>query len=270
MMGAPIDKEITMPSLREQWANGQPTFGGWLSVPSTVSAEGAARVGFEYVCVDLQHGAIDYQVAVGMLQAIALGPSSPVVRVPWNEPGIIGKVLDAGAEGVIVPMVNTRAEAEAVVRACRYAPVGARSHGPLMSSMRRPDYFTTDLTTIATIPMIETVEAVSNLDEILSVPGVDAIYVGPADLSVTLGLKPGNNDGEPLFDEALATIVAACRRHGVVPGMHSTGALAERRLEQGFMMLTVSGDMLAIRGRMGEDYAQAKGAKRPDASTAMY
>jgi 4-hydroxy-2-oxoheptanedioate aldolase len=259
-----------MASLREQWAAGEPTFGGWLTVPSSVSAEATARVGFEYVCVDMQHGAIDYQASVGLLQAIALGTSRPVVRVPWNEPGIIGKVLDAGTEGVIVPMVNSPEEAAAVVRACRYAPVGARSHGPLLSSMRRPDYFTSDLTTVAVIPMIETVEAVSRLDDILSTPGVDAIYVGPADLSVTLGLKPGNNDGEASFDEALATIVAACNRHGVVPGIHSTGALAQRRLEQGFKMITVAGDLLSMRTHMAGEYAQARGAAGPAASGAMY
>jgi 4-hydroxy-2-oxoheptanedioate aldolase len=259
-----------MASLREQWASGEPTFGGWLTIPSSVSAEATARVGFEYVCVDMQHGAIDYQVAVTQLQAIALGTSRPVVRVPWNEPGIIGKVLDAGTEGVIVPMVNSPEEAAAVVRACRYAPVGARSHGPLMSSMRRPDYFTSDLDTIAVIPMIETVEAVSRIDDILSTPGIDAIYVGPADLSVTLGLKPGNNDGDAGFDGALATIVAACKRHGIVPGIHASGALAERRLEQGFKMITIASDLLSARTHMASEYAIARGAARPAAGDSQY
>jgi 4-hydroxy-2-oxoheptanedioate aldolase len=259
-----------MATLREQWAAGEPTFGGWLAIPSSMSAESAGRIGFEFVCVDMQHGVIDYQVAVTLLQAIALGNSAPVVRVPWNEPGIIGKMLDAGAEAIIVPMVNSPEEATAVVKACRYAPLGARSHGPIISSMRRPDYFTTDATTIATIPMIETVEAVSRIDEILSVPGVDAIYVGPADLSVTLGLKPGNNDGVASFDEALATIVAACKRHGVVPGIHSSGALAERRLEQGFQMITVASDGLSMRTHMTAEYALARGAAKPSGDGSIY
>lgn len=259
-----------MATLRERWANDEVTFGGWLSIGSTVATEAAAYVGFEYLCVDMQHGVSDYLSMVPMIQTIGLGASSPVVRVPWNEPGIIGKVLDAGAEGVIVPMVNSREEAEAVVRACRYAPAGSRSFGPVLVSMRRKAHFAEDPNITAVIPMIETVEALQNLDEILSVPGIDAIYVGPADLSVSLGLKPGANDGDPLFDNALADIVAACTRHGVVPGMHATAELAERRLSQGFRMLTVSGDLLCVRSGMGKDYALARGAATPKASGSIY
>ncbi len=119
--------------------------------------------------------------------------------------------------------------------------------------------------------MIETVEAISNLDDILAVPGIDAIYVGPADLSITLGLKPGNNDGDSTFDDALATIVAGCRKAGVVPGIHATAALVERRLEQGFRMITVTSDTLAMRSSLVADLATARGARPADAkSGAMY
>ena len=170
---------------------------------STITAEVAARQGFDYVCVDTQHGAIEYQAAVGMFQAIELGGGMPITRVPWNEQGIIGKMLDAGAHGVIVPMVNTREQAEAVVRSCRYAPEGSRSFGPTVVGMRHADYVAWAGTSVAVIPMIETTEALGNLDDIMSVPGVDAIYVGPADLSLSLGLKPRNNDGEAVFDDAL-------------------------------------------------------------------
>jgi len=256
-----------MQTLRELWADGQPTLGGWLAVPSTVTAEATARTGFDFVCADNQHGAIDYQATVGIVQAILLGGSRPIARVPWNEPGVIGKMLDAGAQGVIVPMVNTVAEAEAVVRSSRYSPVGTRSFGPVLAGMRAGDYATAANDTVAVIPMIETVQAIANLDDILAVPGIDAVYVGPADLSLTLGLPPGNNDGEPAFDEALATIVAACRKAGVVPGIHASGALAERRLEQGFQMITVAGDLLAMRTRLTEELAQARGAAKPTTST---
>lgn len=249
-----------METLRELWAGAGPTFGAWLSTASSVSAEAAARVGTEYVCCDNQHGAVDYQATVSMIQAILLGGSRPVVRVPWNEPGVIGKMLDAGAQGIIVPMVNTAEAAQAVVSAVRYAPEGTRSHGPLMPGMRDAQYQPTANARLATIPMIETGEALANLDEILAVPGIDAVYVGPADLSLSLGLKPGNNDGEPIFDNALAAIVAACREAGVVPGIHSTGALAGRRMEQGFRMITVTGDMLAMRTKMAEELALARGA----------
>ena len=260
-----------METLRERWAAGKNTLGVWLSTPSSVTAEAAGHVGFDYVCVDTQHGASEYQVSVGMFQAIAIGGSPAIARVPWNEPGIIGKMLDAGAQGVVVPMVNSGAEAAAVVRAARFPPLGQRSFGPLMASMRVPNYarVANDLT--AVIPMIETVEAMKNIDDILSTPGVDAIYVGPADLSLSLGLAPGNNDGTAAFDEALVFITAACKRHGVVPGIHSTGALCGRRLEQGYRMITVSGDLLAMRTRLTDDLAQARGAEATTTpTTAIY
>jgi 4-hydroxy-2-oxoheptanedioate aldolase len=259
-----------MTALRELWNDGKPTFGGWATVPSSASAEAVARVGFDYVCVDQQHGVIDYSSAVGLIQAILLGGGEPITRVPWNEPGIIGKMLDAGAMGIIVPMVNSRAEAAAVVHSARYAPVGSRSFGPIMSSMRSPDHYMASGERIAVIPMIETIEAMKNLDDILSTPGVDAIYVGPADLSVSLGLPPGSNDGRAEFDDALAVIVDACRKHGVVPGIHATGALAARRLEQGFRMITVSGDMLAMRTKMAEELALAQAAPAPSADGSIY
>ena len=259
-----------METLREQWAAGRTTMGAWLSVPSSVSAEAAARVGFDFICVDTQHGAIDYQVATTMLQAIALGAGAPIVRVPWNEPGIIGKMLDAGAEGVVVPMVNSAAEAEAVVRASRYAPTGSRSWGPSLTSMRHPDYFAWARDNVAVIPMIETVEAIGRIDDILATPGVDAIYVGPADLSVSLGLPPGNNDDRPAFTEALETIVAACRRAGVVPGIHASGSLSARRLEQGFQMITVASDLLSIRSGMAGELDLDHGALGASDDGAIY
>jgi 4-hydroxy-2-oxoheptanedioate aldolase len=259
-----------MDTLRAQWATGNPTFGAWLAIPSSASAETSARAGFEYVCVDGQHGATDYQVAVSMIQAILLGGSTPIARVPWNEPGIIGKMLDAGANGVVVPMVNSAAEAEAVVRYCRYPPLGARSFGPVMVGMRDGKYASNANADVATIPMIETVDALRNIDEILAVPGVDAIYMGPADLSLSLGLPPGNNDDRSEFTEALLHITAACKRHGVVAGCHATGALAAKRMEQGFQMITVAGDMLAMRSKMAEELAKARTEATPDAPKSVY
>ena len=250
-----------MDTLRTQWNEGRNTLGVWLTISSIIGAEAVARVGYDYVCIDNQHGINDYQQTVALAQAVVLGGGTPICRVPWNEPGIIGKMLDGGIEGIIVPMVNTVAEAQAVVRAGRYAPVGARSFGPVVAGMRRANHFEWSSDGIALIPMIETVEAISNLDDILAVPGIDAIYVGPADLSITLGLKPGNNDGESVFDDALATIVAGCRKAGVVPGIHATAALVERRLEQGFRMITVTSDVLAMRNMLVADLATARGAQ---------
>lgn len=253
-----------MKSLRSLWLDGQPTIGAWLSIPSSVSAEATAGEAFDYVCVDLQHGAIGYDASVSMFQAIELGGSIPVARVPWNEPGAIGRVLDAGASGVIVPMVNTAAQAAAVVAACRYAPMGSRSYGPTMTGLRRPDYVAWAGEHIAVIPMIETAEAVANIDEILAVPGIDAVYVGPADLSLTLGLPPGNNDGVAEFDAALERVVTACQRARVVAGAHCVGGVAPKRFAQGFRLLTVANDLGSMRQGLAAEASMARTAiERP-------
>jgi 4-hydroxy-2-oxoheptanedioate aldolase len=230
--------------LKRLWEEGQAALGGWLTVPSSVSAEIFAHAGFDWVCVDMQHGLIDYADAVTMLQAISTTASVPIVRVPWNEPGIIMKSLDAGAYGVIVPMVNSRADAEAAVSACRYAPRGSRSYGPSRAVLYAGmDYFPNADETVLCICMIETREALEALDEILSVPGIDAAYVGPSDLSVSLGIAPGYDNAEPEFGEALARIVEACQRHGVVPGVHAgLPPVAEKRIGQGFRLVEVCDD----------------------------
>ncbi len=254
--------------MRERWAAGETAIGGWLAIANSFSAEIMARCDFDYICVDTQHGIVDYSDSWAMLQAINLGSATPLVRVPWNEPGIIGKSLDAGARGVVVPMVNTREQAEAAVRACRYAPAGGRSYGPArVLRQEGPDYYQHANADVAVIPMIETVEAISNLDEILSVPGVDAIYVGPSDLSVSLGLLPANNDGIAAFDEAYATIVAGCNRHGVIPGCHATAELCERRMEQGFRLITITSDAVALTGALQQAVTTAR-PPAPEAAAA--
>ena len=243
--------------LRERWESGQIAIGGWLIIPSSVSAEVLGAVDFDYVNVDLQHGLVDYSNLVPMLQAIQLGTPTPTVRVPWNEPGIIGKVLDAGAMGVIVPMVNSREECEAAVQATRYAPAGHRSFGPTrVGAVEGADYFDRANTDVACIPMVETAQAVERIDDILSVDGVEAIYVGPADLAISLGLPDGTDDAA--FNDVLDTIVAACNRHGVVPGIHATAKLVAERSERGFRMITLGADLVALRGAVANDLAIAR------------
>jgi 4-hydroxy-2-oxoheptanedioate aldolase len=233
-------------TVKEKWARGEVTYGGWLSIPSSFSAEVMAHQGFEWVCIDMQHGVVDYQAAVTMLQAIGSTETIPIVRVPWNEPGIIGKVLDAGAMGVIIPMVNSVEEAKAAVSACRYYPEGSRSYGPTRAAYYAgADYFAHANREVACIPMIETRQAVERLDDILAVPGIDAVYVGPADLSITLGLPPGMNNGGA-FEEARVLIAQKCAAHGVTAGIHANAGLAAKHAEAGYRMITISGDVPAL------------------------
>ena len=145
-----------MTTLRERWAGGDPTLGAWLAIPSVVAAETTARTGFDYVCADLQHGALDYADSVGLFQAVLIAGSTPIARVPWNEPGVVGKVLDAGAEAVIVPMVNTAEQAVAAVRSARYPPLGARSYGPTVCRCPIEQLRRHGERVVAVIPMIET------------------------------------------------------------------------------------------------------------------
>ena len=257
--------------MRRRWDAGEPAIGGWLSIASSFSAELMARSDFDYLCVDTQHGLIDYSDCWQMLQAVNLGQATGLVRVPWNEPGVIGKSLDAGARGIICPMVNTGRQAEAAARACRYAPAGARSFGPVrILRQEGPDYYEHANADVSVIPMIETAEALRNLDDVLSVPGVDAVYVGPSDLSVSLGLPPSNNDGTPAFDEAMEAIVVGCRRRGVIPGCHTIAGLCGRRVEQGFRMITVTSDVVALTRGLGEELAQARQRSDDGLSGSMY
>ena len=233
--------------MKQLWADGGAALGLWLSSNNAAGAEILADAGYDYINVDMQHGLIDYNDAVTLLQALTGSASTLTCRVPWNEPGIIGKVLDAGVQGVIIPMVNTVEQAVAATRSCRYAPAGSRSFGPIRAARALgPDYYAAANQQVACIPMIETAEALENLDAILDVDGVDAVYVGPADLSISLGLPPGPDNADTAFQDALTTIVAACTARGIPAGIHADATWAPVRLEQGFRMVTVISDMLSV------------------------
>jgi 4-hydroxy-2-oxoheptanedioate aldolase len=246
-------------TVKSKWGRGEVTHGAWLSVPSSFSAEVMAHQGFDWLCIDMQHGVIDYQVALTMLQAIGSTDTIPFVRVPWNEFGIIGKVLDAGALGVIIPMVNSVEEALQAVAACRYFPLGSRSYGPTRAAYYAgSDYFGDANNQVACIPMIETRQAVERLDDILSVPGIDAVYVGPADLSITLGQAPRMDNGGA-FEEARIRIAEGCARHGVIAGIHANATLAAKHAEAGYRMITVSGDIGSIAAGAAADLRAVRG-----------
>ena len=247
--------------LREIWKRGDAAVNGWLSIPSAFSAEVMAHQGFDSLTVDMQHGVVDYQVAVTMLQAISTTGVVPLARVPWNDPARIMKILDAGAYGIICPMINTRREAEALVAAARYYPAGYRSWGPVRASI----YAGTDYSApkaneeILVIPMIETGEAVKNIDDILSVPGIDAVYVGPADLSLTLGCTPKLDQTEAPVVEAQQVIAAACKRHGVAAGIHcGVSAYALRMIAGGYQFVTLASDSRMMAARAADEVAAVR------------
>lgn len=230
--------------LREIWANGGAVVNGWLAIPNSFSAETMAHQGWDSLTIDLQHGVIDYSNMIPMLQAVSTTDTVPVVRVPWLEPGILMKALDAGAYGVICPMVNTRADAEKLVAYTHYAPRGTRSFGPVRALLYGgADYPKHANDTIVTFAMIETAQALENLDDILSTPGLDAIYIGPSDLSLALGCKPTFDDLDPKAAEAVQHILARAKAHKVVAGIHNgSPEAALKRIAMGFQFVTVSSD----------------------------
>lgn len=251
-------RENTVKSI---WQRGGAVINGWLGIPSAVAAENVAQAGWDSITCDLQHGLVDYQAAVGMMQAISTTGAIPLARVPWNEPGIIMKLLDAGSFGIICPMINTRAEAEAFVGACRYAPTGYRSFGPVRAGwVHGPDYFRNANDTVLAIAMIETKKAMDNLEEILSVPGLDGIYVGPADLAISLGRPPQGDPTDDVVNKAIDDICAAARRHGVRPGIHTGSPQGARNMiSRGFQFTTILSDNALLANAAKAAVAAARG-----------
>jgi len=234
--------------LRTLWKSGGAAVNGWLAIPNGFSAETMAHQGWDSLTIDLQHGVVDYQAMVPMLQAISTTDTVPVVRVPWLDPAALMKALDAGAYGLICPMINTREEAQRLVAYTHYAPRGTRSFGPVRALLYGgADYPQQANDTIVTFAMIETAQALDNLDDILSVEGLDAVYIGPSDLSLALGCRPVFDDVDPPVAQAIDHILARAKAHGLVAGIHNgtaEGALA--RVAKGFQFVTVSSDARLI------------------------
>ncbi|MGO4916352.1 HpcH/HpaI aldolase family protein [Pseudogemmobacter sp. W21_MBD1_M6] len=233
--------------LKQIWKNGQPAINGWLSIGNAFSAEIMAAQGYDSVSVDIQHGALDYSAVLPMFQAMRASGVVPMARVPWLEPGIIMKVLDAGAYGIICPMVNTAEQAAQFVSYMRYPPHGNRSFGPTRAVYSAGANYAAEANTeILAFAMVETAEAMENLDAIAATPGLDGIYVGPADLAYSLSqgkLAPAFDREEPEMIEALQKIVAACRKNGIRAALHcGTATYAARAVGWGFDMTTVASD----------------------------
>jgi 4-hydroxy-2-oxoheptanedioate aldolase len=205
-------------AIRERWAAGEAAVDCWISGTSVLSAEAVARLGYDSVLVDMQHTMAEYRDVVTAVVAISASPAVPLVRVPGNDPVLVGRVLDAGARGVMCPMVNTREQAERFVAACRYPPRGTRSYGPYRAA-DGVRYFTEADDDIVTFAQVETLEAMSNLDEIAATPGLDVLFVGPTDLSISGGGKPVMAYTDPRVDEQHRAIVDAAHRAGKRAGM---------------------------------------------------
>ena len=233
--------------LKGLWAAGKPSINGWCSIGNPFTAEIMAAQGFDSITIDKQHGALDYSDLLPMFQAVRASGTTLMARVPWLEPGIIMKALDAGAYGIICPMVNSADEAARFVSYMRYPPLGQRSFGPTRVSFAAGTNYATEANAnMLAFAMIETAEGMANLDAIAATPGLDGIYVGPADLTLSLTqgrLAPGFDREEPEMIAALQTIVAACKTNNIRAALHcGTPDYAARAIGWGFNMTTVGGD----------------------------
>lgn len=240
-------------AIRTIWSQGGCVLNGWLAIPDGFAAEVMAHQGWDSLTIDMQHGLADFGAAMRMLHAIGTTSVMPLARVPWNEPGIIMRMLDAGCFGIICPMINSRAECERFVGACRYPPAGFRSYGPTRVSLYAgEDYAANANNAVITMAMIETREAMENLDEILSTPGLDAVYIGPSDLAQSHGLPPRMDPTTPEVVAMLDRIVEIAKRHAVVVGMHTGSATYAQQMQaKGMQFVTVMSDSRLLASAAG-------------------
>ena len=232
-------------NLKKLIQEGKPVINGWLQIPHSYPAEVMAKQGYDSLTIDMQHGVVDYPNALQMLQAISTTDVDPMARVNWNEPGQIMKILDAGAYGIICPMVSNKKEAESFVQACLYPPKGYRSYGPIRGLLYGgADYGKHANDEILKFAMIETKEALSNLDEIMSTKGLDGIYIGPADLSLAIGEDPSFDipESSPVF-KVILTILEHAKKNKIIPAIHNMSPeYAEKMINLGFKLVTIGAD----------------------------
>jgi 4-hydroxy-2-oxoheptanedioate aldolase len=247
--------------LREMLASGTPAVTGWVSIGSPYLAEVMSYCGYDAVTIDLQHGMFGIERAIDLLQAASAGPSVPMARCPSRDQATIGKLLDAGAYGIICPAVDTPADAISFVSACKYPPLGARSFGPSRGLLYGgPDYMNHADSTILTWAMVESAEALDNLDAILATPGLDGVYVGPNDLALSLGEVPGQDKPPKPVAEALDHDVKAARAAGRWAGVFCADPqVARQMIELGYHLVTPGNDIGILRQGAAERIAIARG-----------
>lgn len=259
--------------LKAKMQRGERTTNGWLALGSTYAAEIMGHAGFDSITVDCQHGMFDFTQMLPMLQAVSATPATPIVRVPWNDPAIIMHALDAGAYGIICPMINNAQEAAKLVHACRYEPEGGRSYGPARGLLYGgPDYFEHANREIVVLAMIETRDGMANLDAILDTKGVDGVFIGPNDLALSLGAKPGSDLTDQRVIDAIALILARARSHGKFAGIFCAGgAVGAIRRKQGFDLVTLTHEgallMQAAKSAVTAALAEPEADSVPKAST---
>jgi 4-hydroxy-2-oxoheptanedioate aldolase len=223
---------------------GKPAVGAWMNFPSVVAAEALASIGWDWICVDTEHGAIDLETAQNLFLAIGANGTIPIARVPWNDVISIHRILDAGAYGIVVPMVNSAEEAERAVKAAKYPPDGMRSAGGgRWRYWAGADYPRHANDEIMVVVMIEHIDAVSRAEEILSVPGVDACFIGPNDLAWSMGCALDKGPKDPSHIEAVAKVLEAAKKVGVPAGIHCLSPDdVNGRIEAGFQFLACMSD----------------------------
>ena len=226
------------------WKQNKASINAWLSIPNSFTAEAFGRMGWDSVTVDMQHGQNDYSSSIAMIQALSNSNTVPMTRVPWNEPGIIMKMLDLGVQGIIAPMINTKNDCEEFVSYCYYPPKGQRSFGPMRAQVvYGSDYYQHANKNIVSFAMIETKQAVENLDEILSVPHLTGIYIGPADMSSSYGLPPKFDVREdPVFSN-IKMIAKKAKEKGKIAGIHNGSVkYMKEMMDYGFQFTTLLSD----------------------------
>lgn len=236
--------------IKQLWRDGKTVTMGWLSIGDPFAAELMARQGFDALCIDMQHGLTELSSLVPMLQAVSQTDASPVVRVTSNDPPAIMKALDLGAFSIIVPMISSAEDAAKAVSAARYPPRGTRSSGPTRAvHYAGADYIAKADEEMLVIGMIETKEGLANLDSICATPGLDAIYIGPADLAFALDMPPKPDNTDPRHLEACHRIRDAAHRHGKKACMHcASGTFAAGAIARGFDLVMITSDILSLIG----------------------
>ncbi|MBI4296616.1 MAG: hypothetical protein HY667_05825 [Chloroflexi bacterium] len=249
--------------LKAKLKRGENVIGTFVELGHPDVTERLSRQGFDFLLLDGEHSPLGFETLQRMMQAMNGTDCMPIVRPQWNDPVIIKRVLDIGAYGVLIPWVNSRAEAEAAVRACKYPPAGIRGYGPRRAAMLDSNYFATANDELLITIQIETDQALRNLDDILSVPGIDACYIGPYDLSCSLGFGIPPKWDEPRYLAAFDRVLEVSQRHGIAAGMFATIDNIKWAVEKGFRFNTVdNADTFLIRGAQMA-LAQARQAKLP-------